>query len=60
MRSRLTIIDNTIIHYQLNLKVWEVISVPKYFSLGTFLSLQVLCGYISASQTGIDRFSIVI
>ena len=28
--------------------------------LGTFLSLQLLCGYISASQTGTDRFFMVI
>ena len=32
----------------------------KIIFLGTFLSLQVLCGYNSASQTGIDRVSMVI
>ena len=32
----------------------------KIIFLGTFLSLQVLCGLISASQTGTDRVSMVI
>ena len=32
----------------------------KVIFLGTILSLQVLCGYISASHTGTDRFSMVI
>ena len=32
----------------------------KIFFLGAFLSLQIICGYISASQTGTDRFFMVI
>ena len=32
----------------------------KIFFLGTLFSLQILCGYISASQMGTDRFFMVI
>ena len=32
----------------------------KIIFLGTLLSLQVLCGYISASKTGTDRVFMVI
>ena len=56
MRSRLTVrkYNNT----QSNaFKTMGSNLSTKAFFLGTFFSLQILCGYISASQTGTDRFS---
>ena len=59
MRSRLTVrlYNNTLSNA---FKSMGSRLCTKIIFLGTFLSLQVLCGYISASHTGTDRFSMVI
>ena len=59
MRSRLTIryYNNTLSN------AFKSIGSHLYTKILFFrdiLSVQVLCGYISASQTGTDRFSMVI
>ena len=58
MRSRLTFqqYNNTLSNA---FKSMDSHFCTKIIDLGTFLSLQVLCGLISASQTGTDRFFMV-
>ena len=54
MRSCLAV-DNTIIYYQMHLKVVHQNNLPN-----DIFSLQILCGYISASQTGTNMSFMVI
>ena len=55
MRSRLTVrlYNNTLSNA---FKSMGSQLCTKIIFLGTFFSLQILCGYISASQTGTDKF----
>ena len=55
MRSRLTVgqYNNTLSNA---FKSMGSHLCTKIIFLGSFLSLQILCGYIPASQTGTDRF----
>ena len=59
MRSRL-VSDNAIIHYQMLLNSMGSHLCTKILFRRTFFSFQILCGYISASQTGTDKFFMVI
>ena len=59
MRSRLTVrlYSNTLSNA---FKSMGSHLCTKLIFLGTFLSLQVLCGYISASHTGTDSDMIIV
>ena len=59
MRSRLTVLEynNTLPNA---FKSMGSHSCTKIIILGTFFSLQILCGYIFATQTGTDRLCMVI
>ena len=58
MRSRLTVrLYNNTLSNAFKSMVSHLCT--KLVFLGTFLSLQILCGYIFASQAGTDMFFIV-